>query len=45
MPPVTPEKRTDAPNHDVFHGILRMAEVFSRALTDILKPFRLALSQ
>jgi DNA-binding MarR family transcriptional regulator len=39
------DTRTDAQEHDVFHGILRMAEVFSRALSEILQPFRLTLSQ
>jgi DNA-binding MarR family transcriptional regulator len=43
MKPKNAETRTD--EHDVFHGILRMAEVFSRALSDILQPFRLTLSQ
>jgi DNA-binding MarR family transcriptional regulator len=33
------------PEHDVFHGILRIAEVFTRALAEILEPFRLTLSQ
>jgi DNA-binding MarR family transcriptional regulator len=42
---VKPDTRTDAQEHDVFHGILRMAEVFSRALSEILQPFRLTLSQ
>ena len=37
--------RTEAPEHDVFFGILRMAEVFARALSEILEPFRLTLSQ
>lgn len=37
--------RPGAPAHEVFHGILRMAEVFSRALSEILQPFRLTLSQ
>jgi len=45
MSPVTPAARTDTPEHDVFHGILRLAEVFSRAQTEILQPFRLTLSQ
>ena len=45
MEAVTPESPKDAPEHDVFHGILRMAEVFSRALSEILQPFRLTLSQ
>ena len=45
MEPVKPESRTDASEQDVFHGILRMAEVFSRALSEILQPFRLTLSQ
>ena len=41
--------RDNAPNpppeHDVFHGILRMAETFTRALADALAPFRLTLRQ
>jgi DNA-binding MarR family transcriptional regulator len=45
MKPVKPGSRTDASEQDVFHGILRMAEVFSRALSEILQPFRLTLSQ
>ena len=45
MEPGKPESRTDASEQDVFHGILRMAEVFSRALSEILQPFRLTLSQ
>lgn len=40
-----PGNRTDEPQRDVFFGILRMAEVFSRALSEILQPFRLTLSQ
>jgi DNA-binding MarR family transcriptional regulator len=35
----------DAPEHDVFLGIVRMAEVFARGLTEILQPFRLTMSQ
>ena len=42
---VNPDGRTDEPQRDVFLGILRMAEVFSRALSEILHPFRLTLSQ
>jgi DNA-binding MarR family transcriptional regulator len=34
-----------APEHDVFIGIMRMADVFTHALTEILEPFRLTLSQ
>jgi DNA-binding MarR family transcriptional regulator len=45
MKSVKPENRTDGSEHDVFLGILRMAEVFSRALSEILQPFRLTLSQ
>lgn len=45
MEPVKPDSGTDASEHDVFLGILRMAEVFSRGLIDILQPFRLTLSQ
>ena len=45
MKPQTPRSTTDAAEHDVFHGILRMGEVFSRALSEILQPFRLTLSQ
>jgi DNA-binding MarR family transcriptional regulator len=47
MKPANPDRRTDEPvhEHDVFHGVLRMAEVFSRALSEILQPFRLTLSQ
>ena len=41
----TPAKPLDAPTHDVFHDVLRMAEVFSRALTDMLQPYRLTPSQ
>src|SRR5688500_219178 len=37
--------RLEAAEHYVFLGILRMAEVFSRALSEILEPFRLTLSQ
>jgi DNA-binding MarR family transcriptional regulator len=39
--------RAGAParEHDVFLGILRMADVFTRALIEILAPFRLTLSQ
>jgi DNA-binding MarR family transcriptional regulator len=36
---------TAASEHEVFLGILRMAETFTRALTDVLEPFRLTLSQ
>jgi DNA-binding MarR family transcriptional regulator len=35
----------DTPEHDVFLGILRIAETFTRALTEVLQPFRLTLSQ
>ena len=42
---VKPESRTHGSEHDVFLGILRMAEVLSRALSEILQPFRLTLSQ
>jgi DNA-binding MarR family transcriptional regulator len=45
MEPVNPDGRTDESQRDVFLGILRMAEVFARALTEILQPFRLTLSQ
>jgi DNA-binding MarR family transcriptional regulator len=45
MRPVNAETRTQTPQHEVFDGVLRMAEVFSRALSDILQPFRLTLSQ
>lgn len=45
MKSVNPDNRTDAPEQDVFLGVLRMAEVFSRALGEILQPFRLTLSQ
>ena len=31
--------------HDVFLGILKIAEIFTRALSEILEPFRLTLSQ
>jgi DNA-binding MarR family transcriptional regulator len=37
--------RSETPEHAVFQGILRMAEVFTRALSEILEPFRLTLSQ
>ena len=37
--------QADLPEHDIFLGILKMAEVFSRALSEILQPFRLTLSQ
>lgn len=40
-----PNGRTDSSEHDVFLGVLRIAEVFSRALSEILQPFRLTLSQ
>jgi len=45
MNPVNGDSRAVMTEHDVFHGVLRMAEVFSRALSDILQPFRLTLSQ
>ena len=45
MEPVKRESRTGRSEHDVFLGILKMAEVFSRALSEILQPFRLTLSQ
>lgn len=45
MKPVKREGGTDASEDDVFQGILRMGEVFSRALSEILQPFRLTLSQ
>jgi DNA-binding MarR family transcriptional regulator len=45
MERVNSNSGTGAPAHDVFHGILRMAEVFSHALSEILQPFRLTLSQ
>jgi DNA-binding MarR family transcriptional regulator len=35
----------EASEQDVFHGVLKMAEVFTRALTDALEPFRLTLNQ
>ena len=41
-------KRVKSPkplDGDVLVGVLRMADVFSRGLTDILQPFRLTLSQ
>ena len=37
--------RSAAPEYEVFHGILRMADTFTRALTDVLEPFRLTLTQ
>lgn len=41
--------RPTAPNndaaHEVFLGILKVAETFARALTEVLEPFRLTLSQ
>jgi DNA-binding MarR family transcriptional regulator len=37
--------RGDASAQHVFHGILRVAEMFTRALTDALRPFQLTLSQ
>jgi DNA-binding MarR family transcriptional regulator len=45
MKPVKSDTRTEASESDIFLGIVRMAEVFSRALTEILQPFRLTLSQ
>jgi DNA-binding MarR family transcriptional regulator len=45
MERMKPDARTNVPEQDVFHGILRMAEVLSRALSEILQPFRLTLSQ
>jgi DNA-binding MarR family transcriptional regulator len=45
MEPGNPDSRTDQAQRDVFLGILKIAEVFSRALTEILQPFRLTLSQ
>ena len=35
----------EASEQDVFQGVLKMAEVFTRALTDALEPFRLTLNQ
>ena len=40
-----PAGRTDVSDHDVILGILRIAEVMSRSLSDILQPFRLTQSQ
>ena len=40
-----PASRTETPEHDLFHCILRLAEVFSRAQLEILQPFQLTLSQ
>src|SRR5688572_14312711 len=40
-----PAADTGAAVHEVFDGILRMAELFSRGLTEILEPFRLTLGQ
>ena len=37
--------RTDGPEHDVFLGILTIAETLTRAFTEVLGPFRLTLSQ
>jgi DNA-binding MarR family transcriptional regulator len=45
MTSVELRSQTDASEHDVIQSILRMAEVFSRALSEILQPFRLTLSQ
>lgn len=45
MASVKPDSRADGAAHDVVLGVLRMGEVFSRALSEILQPFRLTLSQ
>lgn len=45
MESVNQGSRGEAPEHEVLLGILRMAEVFSRALSELLQPFRLTLSQ
>jgi DNA-binding MarR family transcriptional regulator len=37
--------RSAALEHDVFHAVLKMGEVFTRALGGALEPFRLTLSQ
>jgi DNA-binding MarR family transcriptional regulator len=38
-------RNSEASEPDVFHGVLKMADVFTRALTDALEPFRLTLNQ
>jgi DNA-binding MarR family transcriptional regulator len=40
-----PGRNSEASEPDVFHGVLEMADVFTRALTDALAPFRLTLNQ
>jgi DNA-binding MarR family transcriptional regulator len=46
MSPVEPgSTRSAASEHDVFVGILRIADAFTRGLSEILEPFRLTLSQ
>ena len=40
-----PAGAADSQQTDVFLGVLRMADVFSRALSEVLQPFRLTLSQ
>jgi DNA-binding MarR family transcriptional regulator len=40
-----PTARSHAPAHEVFLGVLKVAETFARALTEVLEPFRLTLSQ
>jgi DNA-binding MarR family transcriptional regulator len=39
------DARAGRPEQDVFLGVLRIAETFSRALKEVLEPFRLTLSQ
>jgi DNA-binding MarR family transcriptional regulator len=40
-----PKTRHEAPPSDVFLGVVKMAETFTRALAEGLEPFRLTLSQ
>lgn len=45
MKPEDALSRIDASEHDVFHGILKMAEVFTGALSEALQPLRLTFNQ
>lgn len=45
MTTVSALKRGEASAEHVFHSILRVAEMFTRALSDALRPFELTLSQ
>jgi DNA-binding MarR family transcriptional regulator len=43
--PIDPTGRPIPPERHVFHGILRVADVFTRGLSEVLRPFNLSLSQ